>query len=567
MRHAASPSAAGGERAAGRIAAALLVAAVIAVVAFLFRFNTLGGTLGGFDNDHYVHLVRSDLLLHGEQPLRDFADAELRGAWPSLGYAASAWAQQLWGRTLLAEAFLTAGGLALAAAGVFLLSHHLSQRWFVSLLAAAAVIVSFPKLYNYEKVIVLLVAAAIVRRWIVVPSWPWLAALAAWTVIAGLIRHDYGVYVAAAAVTALLVRGPAPATARLGRVAAYAVMAAVLLLPSIAWVQTHVGVVTYVQRSIDSVRGESSRTELTRPAFDINDGASEDNLIAAAYYIFWVVPSVAVVALLLLWWRQALDPVTMTTGAALVACAVLVNLFFLRGNLLARFGDAIVPVALLAAWTAGAAAVLRHSTPGRPSFAHAGLWLSARAPALILIAALFAAGEIGAELRAGGFTESADRAGQRFRNAYVELSRMPPASWHGVTEQGTLRAAQYLAECTEPADRVLVATYAPEVPVYARRLIAAGQGTFGLTFYETEAQQREAIARLQQQSVPVVIGSADDFEGEFAGDYRLVAAWVAARYRDAGTISVDGEPRFRVLVETARPVRGTHPVFQLPCFK
>ncbi len=567
MRPAAPPPAARSGHPAGRAAAALLVAALIAVLAFVFRFNTLGGTLGGFDNDHYVHLVRSDLLLNGERPLRDFADAELRGAWPSLGYAASAWAQQLWGRTLLAEAWLTAGGLALAAAGVFLLSLHLSQRWFVSLLGAAAVIISFPKLYNYEKVIVLLIAAVMVRLWSLFPSWPWLAALAAWTAVAGLIRHDYGVYVAAAAVTALVVRGPATVTTRLRRVGGYAMVAAVLLLPSILWVQKYAGVATYVQRSVDSVRGESSRTELVRPTFDTAAGLGEDNLIAAAYYIFWLIPAVALAGLLALRWRRAIDPVTLTTGIALLVCAFVVNLFFLRGNLLARFGDAIVPVALLAAWTAGAAAVPRSAAAGRPSFPHAALWLSARAPVVVLIAVLFAAGDIGAELRAGGFTESADRAGQRFRNAYVELSRMPPAAWGGAGGQGTLRAAQYLAECTDPADRVLLATYAPEVPVYARRLIAAGQGTFGLTFYETEAQQREAIARLQQQSVPVVIGSAEDFAGEFADDYRHVAAWVAARYRDAGTISVDGEPRFRVLVDTSRPVRRTHPLFLLPCFR
>jgi hypothetical protein len=411
------------------------------------------------------------------------------------------------------------------------------------------------------------VAALIVRLWILLPSWPWLAAMSAWTAIATLIRHDYGVYVATAAVAALLVRGPAPVMVRLRRIAGYVVVTVVLLLPSIVWVQQYAGVVTYAQRTIDSVRGESSRTRLIRPAFDRAAGFDQDNLVAVAYYTFWFIPCLALAALLVLLWRKAIDPVTLATGVALLACAVVVNMFFLRGNLLARFGDAIVPVALLAAWTAGAIAVLRYAAAGRPSFSHAIFWLSARAPVVILIVTLFAAGEVGAELRAGGFTESAERAGQRFRNAHIELARMPPAAWTGAGEQGTLRASQYLAECTDPADRVLLATYAPEVPVYARRLVAAGQGTFGLTFYESEAQQREAVARLQQQSVPVVIGSFEDYEGDFAGDYRLVAAWVAAHYREAGSISVDGEPRFRVLVESSRPVRRTHPSFDLPCFR
>ena len=81
-------------------------------MAFVYRFNTLGGALGGFDNDHFIYLIRTDMLLAGEQPLRDFVDAELRGAWPALTYAVSAWAQQIGGRTLLPEAFLTVGALA-----------------------------------------------------------------------------------------------------------------------------------------------------------------------------------------------------------------------------------------------------------------------------------------------------------------------------------------------------------------------------------------------------------------------------------------------------------------------
>ena len=68
---------------------AIAVAVLIAAIAFVFRFNTLGGTLGGFDNDEFAHLLRSQALLRGEQPLRDFADAELRGAWPALSYPSS----------------------------------------------------------------------------------------------------------------------------------------------------------------------------------------------------------------------------------------------------------------------------------------------------------------------------------------------------------------------------------------------------------------------------------------------------------------------------------------------
>jgi hypothetical protein len=547
-----------------RIGIAIAVAAALAIVAFLFRFNPLGGTLGGFDNDHFVHLVRTDLLMRGEQPLRDFADAELRGAWPSLGYELSAWAQQVWGRTLLAEAYLTVGALALCAAGVFLLALHLSGRWVVALLAAACVIVAEPKLYNYEKLLVLFVALLLVRLWILKPSWPLLAALSAWTAIAALVRHDFAVYVAIAAGAALVARGPAPVTWRAGRLAAYAAIAVVLLIPSIVWVDTYEGLRQYAQRTLESVRAESLRTELEEwPALDPAEGLGRDNMIAVAYYVFWAIPLAGAVRLgVLLVRRRGLEPAVLPTGLALVGCAMAANAFFLRGNLLARFGDAIVPLVLLAAWMAAAGHV-------RPAHSKAAVPLRLVPHALlaVLLAALFAGGDMRAELQATGLSDSWEQTEKRFRAAHAGLTRMPPDVWTAELLQWLPPASQYLAECTGPDDRVLLATYAPEVPVLARRLVAAGQGTFGLAFYESESQQLEAVSRLRRQSVPVVLGSYEDFEGEFVSDYRHVSEYVAARYHEAGAIAGEDRPRFRVLVASDREPRRVHPDFNLPCFR
>ena len=544
-----------------RMALAAIVAVAVAAAAFALRFNALGGTMGGFDNDHFVHLVRTDLLLNGEQPLRDFADAELRGARPSLGYAASAWAQQLWGRTLLSEAYLTAGGLAISAAGVFLLALHLSRRWSVALLAVACVLASHPKLYNYEKLVVLFVGAALIRVWVVRPSWIAMAALAGWTAVAALVRHDYAVYVGAAAVAALLVRGPAPLPLRTRRLAAYVALTLMLLLPSIAWVQRHAGLSAYAQRSLESVSGESSRTALVWPRLRAGEGWSEDNLAAVTYYAIWSVVLAGAAVLAIHAGRGLLDAPALATGAAFVVLSVLAGGFFLRGNLFARFGDAIVPVVILAAWTAGALA-----RPCAP-------WLRTTAAAVprvllvVLAAALVVGTEMQYEIEAAGFTHSWERTRKRFADARADLAKLPPRVWSAEGVHGTMVASRYLAECTTPSDRVLVATYAPEVPVLARRLVAAGQGTFGLTFYESEAQQEEAVARLSMQSVPVVLGAYDDFEGEFADDYRRVYQYVATRYRHAGVIAVDGRPRFRVLVAADRAPVRSDPVFGLPCFR
>src|SRR5688572_5298293 len=55
-----------------------------------YRFNTLGGALGGFDNDHFIFFVYGKEVQAGAQPLRDFLDFGLQGARPSLMFELSA---------------------------------------------------------------------------------------------------------------------------------------------------------------------------------------------------------------------------------------------------------------------------------------------------------------------------------------------------------------------------------------------------------------------------------------------------------------------------------------------
>jgi hypothetical protein len=108
--------------------------------------------------------------------------------------------------------------------------------------------------------------------------------------------------------------------------------------------------------------------------------------------------------------------------------------------------------------------------------------------------------------------------------------------------------------------------YADEIPYFARRRFAAGQGYFFHGFLRREADQRLALERLAQQSVPVAI-MPYEYQREFADDYRLVAQHVAARFQEAGIVSVEGEPRFRVFVDKARRPTSVDPVLGFPCFR
>jgi hypothetical protein len=258
---------------------------------------------------------------------------------------------------------------------------------------------------------------------------------------------------------------------------------------------------------------------------------------------------------------RVMDAADRATGFGLIALAAIVDLFFLRGNLGERFGDAVAPTVLAAAWAFGAAAL----------FASWRTRLAARAvPAVLLIgllASLYYARGVRRELDNGALLHPGEHAAERYDAARAELASLPPTDWSHADATGTLRAARYVAECTAPDDYLLVAAYAPESPVFAHRRFAAGQPLVSLSFYTSEADQRRAVARLRQQSAPIVLVDAGS-DQSFHSDYPLLAQYVDSRYHAVGTIDVD-DPRqpLRVLVENGRQPRRVDPVLGLPCFR
>ena len=82
------------------VALTVCVALLIAAAAFVVPFNALGGSLGGFDDDDFDAVLSPvDLVMDGEQPLRDFTENQLRNVWPSLNYEVPALVQRVWGRS------------------------------------------------------------------------------------------------------------------------------------------------------------------------------------------------------------------------------------------------------------------------------------------------------------------------------------------------------------------------------------------------------------------------------------------------------------------------------------
>jgi hypothetical protein len=169
------------------------------------------------------------------------------------------------------------------------------------------------------------------------------------------------------------------------------------------------------------------------------------------------------------------------------------------------------------------------------------------------------------ELRGGGLTVSAAAAVKKFDAVRSTLRALPPAEWTDHDRSGPMSAARYLAQCSRPDDYVLVAGYTYEIPYFARRRFAGGQGLFSHGFFLDETYQRMAVERLSRQSVPIAFVDPD--LDTFQSDYPLVAEHLAQRYRDVGTIENGGHPYVQVFVDAARHPHRLDPVLGLPCFR
>ena len=543
---------------------ATLCAAVVCLVAFTFRFNSLSGSLGGFTNDQFVPLMRVEMLLRGEQPLRDFSDAELRGAWPALSYEASAWAQRLGGRTLLPEAYLTAGALALAHAMVFLLTLDVAKRWSIAWLVTALCVTTAPRLYSYPKVLMLAIGVAAIRAVATTPSARRLGLAAVATSVATLFRHDCGGYVAFGVIAALVARDAGAWLVVGRRVGAYLGFTAVCLLPSAIWVQVYEGIPSYIRSNIVIAGLEAGRTELVdlaRPTLaTLFSGGSLEVL---TYYGLW---STAAVAAAVLAWRVLASSEPRLTreergfGVGLLVMAVVTSEFLLRDPLVARLSDVVVPVAVLGGWSIATAQAISLPVVRRLATLLASFLL------LFMVGASWVFMGIGSTLTDSGLTSSPQRVAQEFRRVHDNLLQLPPTDWSNVDARGSMAAARYVAECTSPDDYLLIAGDAPEITVFARRRFAAGQGVFAKVWYASEADQRRALTRLASQSVPIVLADARLFETDFVLSYPLLAQHVADHYRPVGTIADESRP-FLVFVEARREPRRLDPDLGLPCFR
>ena len=537
-----------------------LVAVLLCGWVYIYRFNTLGGAFGGFDNDHFLYYTISKQVQAGEQPLRDFQDA-MHGAWPSLTYELSAAAQRYFGNNLRSEAWLTVSGVALGTSVAFV-AGSLVGAWPWALATSLLSALLSPKLYGYPKVLVTAVAALLIVSCKALPTWPRVAVFAIWTAMAFLFRHDYAVYCAIGFVSLIVLAGHASWRDRVERVVAYGVITTLLLGPSLWWIQRYRGLTEYLRNGLEISRAESERTGIGWPRFALNDLPSlasvfdrDENATAWIYYVSLIVPMLALGVAA--WRRMRRVSSDDERAAALVALSLMTLLlshFFLRGNLAGRFGDAGAPLAVLGAYLLSLTTARRAWT--RPSTV-------AVATLAIVVLALTVVGtwrlnSVTSELRTARLLEPGDVFAQT-RRISGELAEMPRALRESQAN-GPMQAADYLHRCTRPTDRVIAVGYNPDVAGFSERLFAGGRVTFVIAYYVHERYWRESIAKLESQSVPIVLGGDELHDPRF----HLLTDYLRSRYDEVGSVMIN-EGSLRVLVRRGLSGTPTGPN-GLPCF-
>jgi hypothetical protein len=242
--------------------------------------------------------------------------------------------------------------------------------------------------------------------------------------------------------------------------------------------------------------------------------------------------------------------------AAGVMAAPLASVF-LRGSLEARFGDMAPPVAVVGAWLFATAV------------AGAGRSVASRVLGGALAAALFALTALSIwslqsvrpeMLRAGLLTSplAVFRQGARVSQ---ELAGLPDGLRGPDVPSPSGRAAYYLNACTNPDDRIMVVSYAPEVGGLSGRLFGGGRATFVPGFYIEDRYSQFLFARLASQSVPIVLAEEEPY---YAG-YSRLGEYLRDTYEERGRVEIDGGRFLRVLARRGRPSRPFGPE-GLPCF-
>src|SRR5688572_6040739 len=453
------------------LARADALAAGGAVFAFIAVWAFRWVSMGALENDHFVALARAHQMLHGDWPVRDFADPG-----QPLAYLLSAGAAWLFGPTLRTDVIVAITLLSLAASLTFALAARASGSLLIAAAAVAIEVAAGPRLYNAGKILIPLAAVALGWRYADSPSIPRLVALAAWTAIAFLWRHDFIIYMAFPMLVLLTFHHARPQATRLAVL--YLSVTFAFLVPWLIYVQWAAGNGTYIGAAFRFAATEAERT-VTWPG--------------NARRVFAAIMAIPLMAMVLA--RRSDDRLSFAHVAFTATMALLAGAVLLRDIFATRLPDVIALTVILAAWIAG------RMIPTRV--------LRASAVVALVVVVVF----VGSRLKSQGY--GVPTPGNVARRIATVSAMLKSESPEVIPSRERLPLIRYLSACTPTGSRVLVAGFAPEIPVLARRPFAGGLPSW-IPGYATDSRDVDrASAQLAREHVSLAVmleGSASFVE-------------------------------------------------------
>ena len=289
---------------------------------------------------------------------------------------------------------------------------------------------------------------------------------------------------------------------------------------------------------------------------------NEQNALAWFYYLTLLVPVVALVRVGADW---RLGRVARSEAAVVAAAAILCGIIshtLIREDPHARLADVAAPTFVLVAWLARR----RDMSVGphvRDRLKRAGIFTLF----LVTFVSVWSYGRTTTLLARSGVPGGLAGVWEKLGAVNRRLHLRPIDDWAPPGSHGLRALTRYVLDCTAPSDRVLVTWFAPDVFYYAERGFAGGQVYLAGPWHASVADQRLTIERMQQQSVPIILGRRDE-EVKFRQEFPLIYEYVRSRYRLAAESTFGGEPPpLLVFVDARRDPSGEHPDLGLPCYR
>ena len=517
-----------------------MYAALFALTA-AFRFLALKN---GFVNDHFVYISGGRQMLFGDWPTRDWIDPGL-----PLMFAASAFAQKVFGSTLFAEAMLVSIAFGLGAAFTAAAVRRLTGSIRLAVFAALVEVAVVPRTYSYPKIVAYAFEFWLYGRYVAKPTSMRLLAMAAGVAVAFMFRHDHGLFLAVGAAATIMMVRPAMEWRITARdLALFGSTVVVLLLPYLVYVQVYGGLWLYLRNGVEFSQREASREWHVWPRVF----GDQRPLESAMVYQLYVVPIIALVVLAAARLRQA---AAWVVPVALVG--LIVDFSFIRDPLRTRLADAIVPAVVVGSWL-----LARAFAPSRVRLVQIPLALAFTG---LMGASVLTVGTTQQEIDRAGLLGRLQEIPGRFRERTTDLrNRFVDYQMPTRASRVLVPFFQYVDRCTSADDRLLIGGFLVEVPFYTQRLFAGGQEYFG-AYFTSAANEQFAFDRLRQQHVPFFLLPADQIN-DFDKDFPLVGAWVKDHYLHLAEVPLTDDESVHIFV-TREGASGRDHETGWPCFR